>query len=193
MSTEMEPAEVTLLTSHLIGQESEEHFRAWVGRVTDAASTFPGHLGDGLFRSTEGIRTWVLIHRFRDHESAHEWMNSPERAALFDGGEADHRSDSSPRELSGMETWCTSRGDATTVVPPRWKMALAAFAAILPISLVGNGLLGPIMSALPLLARVLILAMLFSTLMTYLMMPTVTSILRRWLYPGRERAGASQA
>lgn len=60
-------------------------------------------------------------------------------------------------------------------------MALAAFAAILPIALVGNGLLGPTMSAPPLLARVLILAMLFSTLMTYRMMPTVTSRLRRWL------------
>lgn len=185
--------EGTLLTSHLIGPESEPHLRAWVGRVTGAASAFPGHLGDGLFRSTEGIETWVLIHRFRDHKSAQDWMNSSERAALFDGGEADHQSDGSPRELSGMETWCTSRGDATTVVPPRWKMALVAFAAILPISLIGNGLLGPTMSALPLLARVLILALLFSTLMTYFLMPTVTSLLRRWLYPGRERADASRA
>ncbi len=189
----MEPAEVTLLTAHLIEPEGEDHFRAWVGRVTDAASMCPGHLGDGLFRSVEGTGTWVLIHRFRDHKSAHDWLTSPERAALLDGREVDHQSHGSPRELSGMETWCSSRGDSTTVVPPRWKMASAAFAAVLPISLLGNGILGPTLSALPLLARVMILALLFSTLMTYLMMPTVTSILRRWLYPGRERADASRA
>ncbi|WP_228022892.1 hypothetical protein [Streptomyces acidicola] len=88
-----------------------------------------------------------------------------------------------------METLFTSPQDTTTVAPPRWKMALAAFAAVLPISLIGSGLLGPALSALPLLARVLILALLFSTLMTYLMMPTVTLVLRRWLYSSTSTAG----
>ncbi|ONK09592.1 antibiotic biosynthesis monooxygenase [Streptomyces sp. MP131-18] len=175
------PTDVTLLTARTVEPGYEQDFREWFGRVTKAASTFPGHLGDGLFRPPTPAGPWVLIHRFRDHESAQAWTTSPERAALFDNCDGHHQTEVARRELSGMETWFTSPQDTITIAPPRWKMALAAFVAILPISLIGNGLLGPALSTLPLLARVLILALLFSTLMTYLMMPTTTLALRRWL------------
>ncbi|MFJ9590822.1 antibiotic biosynthesis monooxygenase [Streptomyces acidicola] len=183
------PTDVTLLTARTVEPGYEQDFREWFGRVTNAASAFPGHLGDGLFRPPAAAGPWVLIHRFRDHESARGWTTSPERAALFDNCEGHHQTEVARRELSGMETLFTSPQDTTTVAPPRWKMVLAAFAAVLPISLIGNGLLGPALSALPLLARVLILALLFSTLMTYLMMPTVTLVLRRWLYSSTSTAG----
>ncbi|MGW4840374.1 hypothetical protein [Streptomyces globisporus] len=87
-----------------------------------------------------------------------------------------------------MENLFTTAHDTPTMAPPRWKMALAAFAAVLPISLLGNGLLGPALRAWPLVARVLALAFLFSTLMTYLMMPAVTLVLRRWLYTATSTA-----
>ncbi|EGX58194.1 antibiotic biosynthesis monooxygenase [Streptomyces zinciresistens K42] len=176
------PTDVTLLTARAVEPGYEQDFREWFGRVTSVASAFPGHLGDGLFRPPTAAGPWVVIHRFRDQESAQHWTASPERAALFDHCEGHHQSEVARRELVGMETLFTAPQGTNTVSPPRWKMALAAFAAVLPISLIGNGLLGPALSAWPLPARVLILALLFSTAMTYLMMPTVTLVLRRWLY-----------
>ncbi|MFD4024872.1 antibiotic biosynthesis monooxygenase [Streptomyces sp. NPDC058576] len=174
--------DVTLLTARAVEPGYEQDFQEWFGRVTTTASTFPGHLGDGLFRPPTAAGPWVLIHRFRDHESARGWTTSRERAALFDNCEGHHQTEVARRELAGMETLFTAPHGATVPAPPRWKMALAALAAVLPISLIGNGLLGPALSAWPLLARVFVLALLFSTLMTYLMMPTVTLALRRWLY-----------
>ncbi|MFD6330437.1 antibiotic biosynthesis monooxygenase [Streptomyces niveus] len=174
--------DVTLLTARAVEPGYEQDFQEWFGRVTKTASAFPGHLGDGLFRPPTAGGPWVLIHRFRDHESARGWTTSPERAALFDNCEGHHQTEVARRELSGMETLFTTPQDTATVAPPRWKMALAALAAVLPISLIGNGLLGPALGVWPLPARVFTLALLFSTLMTYLMMPTVTLVLRRWLY-----------
>lgn len=182
------PADVTLLTARAVEPGYEQDFREWFGRVTDTASAFPGHLGDGLFRPATAAGPWVLIHRFRDQQSARHWTTSPERAALFDDCEGHHQSEVARRELSGMETLFTTAHDTPTTAPPRWKMALAAFAAVLPISLIGNGLLGPALRAWPLVARVLMLALLFSTLMTYLMMPAVTLVLRRWLYAATSTA-----
>ena len=90
-----------------------------------------------------------------------------------------------PRTVSGMETWCRAPSGAATVAPPRWKMAVASGIAVLPVSLVANGVLGPLLGALPLPVRAALFAVLFSTVMTYLMMPAVTGLLRRWLYPRR--------
>ncbi|QFU88296.1 antibiotic biosynthesis monooxygenase [Amycolatopsis sp. YIM 10] len=182
------PADVTLLTARTVEPGYEPHFRAWFGRVSSAASAFPGHLGDGLFQPPAPAGPWVLIHRFRDHDSAQDWTTSPERAALFDDCEGHHQTEVARRELSGMESWFSDPQDPATVAPPRWKMTLAAFGAVLPISLLGNGLLGPALAALPLPARVLVLALLFSTLMTYLMMPAVTRVLRRWLFPSKPKS-----
>ncbi|MFJ9622471.1 antibiotic biosynthesis monooxygenase [Streptomyces sp. NPDC101181] len=175
--------DVTLLTARSVEPGYEREFREWFGRVTRATATFPGHLGDGLFQPPTASGPWVLIHRFRDREAARGWSASPERAALFDNCEGHHQTEVARRELSAMETWFTPPPVTAAAPPPRWKLALAAFAAVLPVSLVGNGLLGPALADVPLPVRVLVLALLFSMLMTYVMMPATTRVLRGWLYP----------
>lgn len=90
-----------------------------------------------------------------------------------------------PRTVSGMETWCRAPSAAATVAPPRWKMAVASGIAVFPVSLAANGVLTPWLGTLPLPLRAALFAVLFSTVMTYLMMPAVTGLLRRWLYPRR--------
>jgi antibiotic biosynthesis monooxygenase (ABM) superfamily enzyme len=175
--------DVTLLTARTVEPGYEQEFQVWARRVTKAASRIPGYLGDGLFRPPADAGAWVLIHRFRDLASAQEWKASSEREALFDDCEGHHQTEVARREVAGMETLLTSPSDAATVAPPRWKMAVSAFAGALLISLIANVLLGPVLSTLPVLVRVTSLALFFSVLMTYLMMPAVTSVLRRWLYP----------
>lgn len=184
--TDDDTTDVTLLNARTVEPGYEEDFRVWAGRVADAASAFPGHLGGGLFAPATDTGAWVLIHRFRDRAAARDWTASPERAALFGRCVGHHQTEVARRELSGMETWFRDPRDTSTVAPLRWKTAVAAFIAVLPVSLVLNGLLGPVIGALPLLVRVPLLALLFSTLMTYVMVPTVTAVLRRWLYPARE-------
>jgi antibiotic biosynthesis monooxygenase (ABM) superfamily enzyme len=55
---------------------------------------------------------------------------------------------------------------------------------IFPVSLLTGTVLAPFLTGLPLLLRTTLVAVLFSSLMTYAVMPTLTRILRRWLYPG---------
>lgn len=60
---------------------------------------------------------------------------------------------------------------------------MVAGLAIFPISLLGNGVLGPLLSSAPLVVRTLVFTTLFSILMTYLALPTTTRLLRGWLHP----------
>lgn len=86
-----------------------------------------------------------------------------------------------------MEAWFTGL-DPSAAAPPRWKMAVTAGVGSYPISLLGNGLLGPLLAGLPLLARTAVFAVLFSVLMTYVVMPAAGRLLRRWLRPAPLRA-----
>ncbi|MCQ8186773.1 hypothetical protein [Streptomyces rugosispiralis] len=52
------PTDVTLLAVRTVEPGYEPDFREWFGRVTSAASTFPGHLG-GLFGPPTAAGLWV--------------------------------------------------------------------------------------------------------------------------------------
>ena len=102
--------------------------------------------------------------------------------------------------LTGLETWFTLPVPSTGIVPPPpYKMALTTWLASYPLvallifllmSLpVGKapGLLQYLFGSLPfpapLLLSTLVLTVTLVLLMTYVVMPRLTYLLRRWLYP----------
>ncbi|WP_067824257.1 hypothetical protein [Nocardia inohanensis] len=67
--------------------------------------------------------------------------------------------------------------------PPLWKQAVVSGLSIFPISLLGNGVLGPVLASSPLIVRTLTFTLLFSTAMTFIALPTTTRLLHGWLHP----------
>lgn len=81
------------------------------------------------------------------------------------------------RDLTGLEAWF--RGPVT---PPRWKMAVATFLGVFPTSLAITFLLGSWGASLPLLVRSAVIAALMVVMLTWVVMPFVTKLLRKWLH-----------
>jgi antibiotic biosynthesis monooxygenase (ABM) superfamily enzyme len=67
--------------------------------------------------------------------------------------------------------------------PPRYKLALLTWAAAYPVITVILALLGPEMAEWPLGLRTLVLSLLMVATLTWLLMPGLTRLLRRWLRP----------
>ncbi|MFF5503569.1 antibiotic biosynthesis monooxygenase [Streptomyces roseolus] len=174
--------EVTLLIARRVEPGHEASFERWARGILDTAATFPGHLGYGLFRSSGGDAPWFLVHRFRDAEACRAWQESPQRAAWFAVCEGHHHTEIARRQLTGMETWFAEPG-STRPAPPRWKMAVSATLAVYPISVLGGLFLTPCLAGLPFLLAGLVTAVVFNVLMTYVSMPAVSRLLRRWLAP----------
>ncbi len=80
------------------------------------------------------------------------------------------------RQLSGLEAWFRSPG-----APPRWKMAVATFAGVLPTSIFLSFTLGPLLTDLPLLVKSALISASMVGLLTWVVMPFVTKTLRKWL------------
>ncbi|MFD8415545.1 antibiotic biosynthesis monooxygenase [Streptomyces sp. NPDC059650] len=175
--------EVSLLIARQVEPGYEEAFETWAHGILEAATSFPDHLGYGLFRPARAGGPWFLVHRFRDQAALQRWQDSPERAAFFANCEGHHHTEIARRELHGMETWFAKPGTAQPA-PPRWKMAISSGLAIFPISLVGNAVLGPYLVDAHFVLRTAVFAAVFSTLMTYVAMPAVSRLLRPWLTRG---------
>lgn len=175
-------ADVTLLTARIVEPGHEETFQAWARGILAAASSSPGHLGGGLFRPAANGGPWIIVHRFRDQAALNQWLTSPARAVYFDGAEGHHHTEVARRELTGIEAWFTGL-DPSNTAPPRWKMAIAAGLGSYPVSLLANGVLAPQLASLTLLVRAAISALLFSMLMTFVLMPLVSRMLKGWLRP----------
>ena len=81
---------------------------------------------------------------------------------------------------SGLETWFTLPGqDAHAAPPPKWKMALVTWCALLPQVIVLALLLPPLPFPFgPAVSTAIPVAML-----TWVVMPRLTRLLAGWLYP----------
>ncbi|GAA1637548.1 antibiotic biosynthesis monooxygenase [Nocardia ninae] len=175
---------MALIVARVVEPGHEEAFQEWARGILAAAATTIGYLGGGLFHPVVDGGPWIIVHRFRNQDALQRWLDSPQRAGFFDNIEGHRHTEVARRELTGMETWFSAANPAGSV-PPRWKMAASSAIGIFPISLFGSAVLGPYLAALPLVLRTACFAALFSVLMTYLSMPLVTRVLRRWLGPGQ--------
>lgn len=89
-------------------------------------------------------------------------------------------------QVTGLETWfrLPEVKVETMKPPPRWKMWLVTVAAIYSLILALFSLLSPLIAEWPLPLRALIFPLVLVTLMTYIVMPALTRVLRRWLSSG---------
>ncbi|MCM2389760.1 antibiotic biosynthesis monooxygenase [Streptomyces albipurpureus] len=186
-SAPLPSGEVSLLIARQVDPGHEAAFEEWANGLFSVAARFPGHLGHGLFRPASPGEPWFLVHRFRDNDAYEHWHASGERTTWFARADGHHR-EIDRRWLTGLEGWFPVPGADTRQAPSQGKMTLTAFLGIFPVSLLAGTVLQPAMAGLPLVVRTGIIAALFSTLMSYAVMPVLTRLLRRWLFPSTGRS-----
>jgi uncharacterized protein len=171
---------VTVVFSWDVAPGREGAFEEWAREVGRVAERFDGHLGATWFRPEGAGRRYYTVVRFTDEARLREWLDSPQRKELIGriGGIAtEHR-----HHTTGMETWFSLPGEAVPA-PPRWKMAAVTFGAVYPLSLLIQTFLSPHTQPWPLPVRALLFPLLIVPLLTYAVMPHLSRLLRRWLYP----------
>jgi antibiotic biosynthesis monooxygenase (ABM) superfamily enzyme len=67
--------------------------------------------------------------------------------------------------------------------PPRYKLALLSWVGAYAVITTILALLGPVMATWPLVLRTLLLSVLMVVAMTWLVVPSLTRLFRRWLAP----------
>lgn len=176
---------ITITVSRKVKPGREADYEAWSKEIISAGASFPGFLGVNVLKPAhETGGEYVSIYRFDTYAHAREFQNSSQRAELLDKLEEENIVEGEPeiKQVTGLETWFELPEVPASATPSPHRMAIVLIVVVFVLVLTISYLLGPHMQSLPLPVRVLILVTLQVLLMTYIVMPRVTRLLKNWLY-----------
>jgi uncharacterized protein len=183
----MEPVKIVLERRARPG--ARESFERWVEELVAMAARSPALQGSSVL-TTGGGEYFVLL-RFASQGDLERWQSSPEVVELLGRGDTLATAPDQPVVRTGLETWFTLPGlPAPPTAPPKWKMALVTWLALLP-QVIVLGFLIP--AELPLLVKVSLSTAIPVMMLTWVIMPRVTRLLYRWLYPASGQPPPAQA
>ncbi|RFS84986.1 antibiotic biosynthesis monooxygenase [Actinomadura spongiicola] len=158
----------------------ERDFEEWAVGLHRAATSYPGHQGATWLRAEGSRHRYYTVVNFADRERLDAWLGSAERAAWIDrvrGIAREHH-----RDTTGLETWFSLPGES--VPPPSdLKMIAVTFCAVYPLSLLLQAFVTPSTTSWPLPLKALVFPVIVIPLLTLLVMPALSRLFRRWLYP----------
>ena len=177
------PCIVTTMIVRRVRPGKEQAYERWMGAISALAAKFEGYLGTTVLRPAEDRPSYIVILNFTDTAKLEVWMSSTERRAWLKEAEGLTLDDGEIQTLTGLERWFTVPNRAWAQPPPRYKMALLTALGLFPLLLVFQAAFGPLLVGLPHWGRLLFSVGLGVPLMTYAVMPGLTRLLFRWLYP----------
>jgi len=174
---------VALIITHTIRAGEEQRYELWLTDILSAVSKAPGYLGREIFRPVQGTRTYTSIVRFDCSDNLNAWVESDARTA-FVNQVTDLLEKGDRHEIrTGIDFWFTPEG----LRPPKpWKQFVLTLSAVYPLSLIIPRLIRALFPLVPLLAHPLISGLLIAAaltaLLTFVIMPRYTRLMKWWLY-----------
>jgi len=154
-------------------QEFKESLRSFLGQsflhdgVHGAAiiSSFPGADANeiGILRTFKDEKERDAFYNSQQFQQWESYASTLTETAVY-------------RQLTGLEAWFRS-----ATPPPRWKMAIATLCGVFPASLFLYYTTGWILKDLAVPFRLFITATLMVGILTWVIMPLLTKILKQWL------------
>jgi uncharacterized protein len=182
---------VTTTVTRRVKPGHEAGYEAVLAEINRAAGGFPGYMGVDVQRPADATTgEYRIVYRFDSLTHLQSWLDS---ASAPRGSQRTEPHVAGPMRtayLTGLETWFTLPSQPGARAPSRYKMAIVTWAAIYPlitaIVIASQSLVG----GLPITLRLATTTLVTVPLMTWVVMPRVTWLLRGWLYPGRRRSTA---
>lgn len=178
------PQSIALIITHTLKAGAESQYESWLASVYQAVHSQSGFIGREIFRPTQGSRKYTSILRFAAPEQLNDWLASATRQAHVE--QVAHLLERGDQfEIhTGVDFWFTPE----SAKPPKaWKQFLLTLTAVYPLSLLIPRLLRPLLEAFPPLGNEFVRALLMSAaltgLLTFVIMPRYTRLMKRWLYP----------
>lgn len=178
---------ITIVVSHYIQQGKEQEFERAIKQVISQAKAFKGYEGIQTIKVNNKVENeYILIIRFDTESNYRNWESSNIRKAWSKELKEYNLKESKVRFQEGLEFWFSLPQQTNIKVPKKWKMALLTWVVIYPMILALSTLSGVYLSFVHPFLRMLIISMILVTLMSYVIMPKVTTIFASWIFNKRD-------
>lgn len=155
----------------------EEEFREALRHFLGESFIHDGVHGASMITGLPGAdsREIGILRTFKDVAERDEFYNS-EHFRKWEEYASTLTEEPVYRELNGLEAWFRS-----PVAPPRWKMAIVTLCGVFPTSIFLSLTIGPLVKDFPMAIRLFIMAALMVGLLTWVVMPVLTRIMKGWI------------
>jgi len=182
---------VTVIVKRIAKKNKIKEFEDWLSGISKEVSSQVGSMGIDIIRPTnkESRPEYVIIFRFNNYDNLTKWENSSIRNEWLQKGKELVQADPDVQKLTGLEFWFTPYSKKSSdllplISPPRYKMVIVTIPVIslLLLTLVPKIHFITEMIFIPYSVRFVIAITITVILMTYLIMPLLTKLLRPWLF-----------
>lgn len=173
-----------MVIRHHVRPGAQTQYLEWLKRIIPVAARFPGHRGVNVLPPGGEGALYTITIRFDTLVQAQDWLGSTIRQALMGQAMGMLEHSEEVHTVTGLEFWFTPQAGAKHARP--FKQFLVTLSVIYPLTLVLPWLLAPLIERVPLLHHQavsgLVIAAAIVGLMTYVVMPRYTRLVRRWLF-----------
>lgn len=181
---------VTVIVTRKAKKGKIKEFEEWTDGIIHEAMKFEGHMGVNIIYPSDPSNPYVIILRFDTYENLTKWEKSEKRKEWLKKGKDITEGEPVVQIQTGLEFWFTpSSGQSSSSIgdngsvkpPPLYKMAIVTGGIIF---IMINTLIPLILQLtinLHFLLSTLVAVAIMVPLMTYVVMPSVTRLLRPWL------------
>jgi uncharacterized protein len=173
---------VTTTVTRRVKPGHEAAYEQFLEGIIAAAGRFPGYLGVEIFRPESPGGEYRIVYRFDTAAHLRTWLDSDERTEWLARAEQHAAGPMRSRYLTGLESWFTLPDQPGVPPPPPYKMAIVTWITIFPLITGVVVVLAPLLDGFAPVPRLAITTAVTVPLMTWVVMPRVTRILRPWLY-----------
>lgn len=175
---------VTAVITHTVKPGREEGYEEWMRGIIPVAKTFEGHLGVNILRPQRGAHPeYIIVLHFDHHNHLRAWLESDERREWIERVKPFIQAAENVQVLTGLETWFELPRRPLKAPPKRYKMALLTWLGVFVTLSIVSRLLSPLLAPLPTLLAQVITVGVVVWILTYLLMPQLTRLFYKWLYP----------
>jgi len=172
---------VTVVIARVVKQGREREYEEWLAGIAEQLSAFEGFTGLELVRPVQGLQPeHVVILRFDSPDHLKTWEASEIRSMWLAKAAPFTDQPVSIQHITGMQGLFTLTGSNVALAPSKYKMLIVVSAGLYPLVVLANEFVAPHLP-LPLLGRMLVTTVLNVAIMTYVVMPQLTWLLRSWL------------
>jgi antibiotic biosynthesis monooxygenase (ABM) superfamily enzyme len=187
---------VTVIVKRIAKKDKIKEFEEWLSGISKEVSRQDGSMGIDIIKPTNNHISnkskpeYVIILRFNTYENLDKWEKSPIRYEWLQKARKLAESDYDVQKMTGLEFWFTPylNDESSPMIPlqppPRYKMVIVTIPviSILLLTLVPQIHFLTEMLSIPFPIRLVIALTITVLLMTYVIMPLLTKLLKPWLF-----------
>ncbi|OJJ15379.1 hypothetical protein BKI52_38850 [marine bacterium AO1-C] len=175
---------VTTVVRHFIKTDKTHLFEEWVKGITTAAQQFEGFKGLQLIHPPEGHTDYLILFKYADFQTLENWMESDERAQEIEKLDGLYEKEMVLREVTGIDFWFEAPDTKNVSAPPKWKMAVLTWVLVFPGVVIVSKLFRFLFPTLTPVFVTLCVTLSLVPLLTWVLMPNVVKLLKKWLFKG---------